>query len=318
MKDWETGRARDLLAADSGSAVEFPTRWASTRRASWPQWSRVRIASWPGIDDLRFAHRERAGPRLMRGKGERDRSDFPSWRNAGDVLHLLVEVAILLAVARGLGEVCQRLNQPSVVGEILAGVLLGPSVLGALAPVIAKWTIPQTQVQGYLLEVLGLIGVMLLLVITGFETDLALIRRKAKTAMGIAVGGLLVPFASGLVLGLWFPSDLLLEPNPRGRFRSVPATASRSPRSRSWPDPSRHALMLRDSVKRFGGGISRRHRVDDAGIVATLAAVGRSLRGTCAFASALAVFLVATRTGPLYRLQNPCLRQDRMKGRIGY
>src|SRR5688572_31319291 len=106
-----------------------------------------------------------------------------------DVLHLLIQVGILLAVARGLGEISQRLNQPSVVGEILAGVLLGPSVLGALAPTIAVWTIPQTPVQGYLLEVIGLVGVMLLLVITGFETDLALIRRKAKTDMGIAVGG---------------------------------------------------------------------------------------------------------------------------------
>ena len=129
-----------------------------------------------------------------------------------DVLHLLIQVGILLAVARGLGEICQRLNQPSVVGEIMAGVLLGPSVLGALAPVLARWTIPQTPIQGYLLEVVGLIGVMLLLVITGFETDLALVRRKAKTAMGIAVGGLLVPFASGLALGFWFPSDLLVDP----------------------------------------------------------------------------------------------------------
>ena len=238
----------------------------------------------------------------------------------GDVLHLLVEVAILLAVARGLGEVCQRLNQPSVVGEILAGVLLGPSVLGALAPVVAKWTIPQTQVQGYLLEILGLIGVMLLLVITGFETDLALIRRKAKTAMGIAVGGLLVPFASGLVLGLWFPSDLLLEPTQRAVFALFLATAMSIS---AIPVLAKILLDMRMMRRDVGQTMLAAGMIDDItgwtmlGIVATLAAVGRVAPGDVLRSLlTVAIFVGATVTvGRFIVARSLAFVQDRMKGR---
>ena len=94
-----------------------------------------------------------------------------------DVLLLLVQIAVLLLAARGLGEVAQRLNQPSVVGEILAGILLGPSLLSSLFPALGSWIMPQTPVQGYLLEVVSLLGLMFLLLSTGLETDLALIRR---------------------------------------------------------------------------------------------------------------------------------------------
>jgi Kef-type K+ transport system membrane component KefB/nucleotide-binding universal stress UspA family protein len=136
----------------------------------------------------------------------------------GDILHLLVMVAVLLAAARLLGELFTRMGQPSVIGEILAGVILGPSVLGAFAPALGAWTTPQNQVQGYLLELVGLIGVMLLLVVIGIETDLTLIRRKARIAVGISAGGLTLPLVFGLLLGLLFPADLLVDPTQRTVF----------------------------------------------------------------------------------------------------
>ena len=238
----------------------------------------------------------------------------------GDVLHLLIQVAVLLAVARGLGEICQRLNQPSVVGEILAGVLLGPSILGALAPTIAVWTVPQTPVQGYLLEVVGLVGVMLLLVITGFETDLALIRRKAKTAMGIAVGGLLVPFASGLLLGLWFPSDLLLEPTQRTVFALFLATAMSIS---AIPVLAKILLDMRMMRRDVGQTMLAAGMIDDItgwtmlGIVATLASVGRIAPGDVLRSLlTVAVFLGATVTvGRFIVARSLAFVQDRLKGR---
>jgi Kef-type K+ transport system membrane component KefB/nucleotide-binding universal stress UspA family protein len=142
-----------------------------------------------------------------------------------EVLQLVVQIAALLFFARLLGELAQRLKQPAVVGEMLAGVLLGPSVLSGLVPELGRWIVPQTTSQGHLLEVVSLIGVMLLLVLTGLEIDLALIRRRAGTALGVAAGGLLVPFAAGLALGYLLPEDLMVDAHGRPVFALFLATA---------------------------------------------------------------------------------------------
>ncbi|MGE5445542.1 MAG: cation:proton antiporter [Ignavibacteriales bacterium] len=132
-----------------------------------------------------------------------------------DVLVLVIRIAVLLFTARALGEVAQRLGQPSVVGEILAGIVLGPSLLSGFVPAINGWLVPQTKVQGYLIEVVSLIGAMFLLLITGLETDLTLIRRHARTAIGTAAGGLVIPFATGFLLGLHLPDYLLVDTGRR-------------------------------------------------------------------------------------------------------
>jgi Kef-type K+ transport system membrane component KefB/nucleotide-binding universal stress UspA family protein len=142
-----------------------------------------------------------------------------------DVLVLIVQIAVLLLAARGLGEIAQRLGQPSVVGEILAGILLGPSLLSSLVPAAGAWIVPQTPVQGHLLEVVSLIGVMFLLLITGLETDLALVRRQARTAAGASIGGIVVPFATGFLLGWYLPASLLANPGQRLIFALFIATA---------------------------------------------------------------------------------------------
>jgi Kef-type K+ transport system membrane component KefB/nucleotide-binding universal stress UspA family protein len=142
-----------------------------------------------------------------------------------DVLALVVQIAVLLFAARALGWLSQRLGQPSVVGEILAGVVLGPSVLSGLIPVVGEWVIPQNPVQGYLLEVVALIGVMLLLIVTGLETDLALIKRRIRVSFGVSAGGLSVTFAAGLALGFLIPEDLLVDPSQRTVFALFVATA---------------------------------------------------------------------------------------------
>jgi Kef-type K+ transport system membrane component KefB/nucleotide-binding universal stress UspA family protein len=135
-----------------------------------------------------------------------------------DVLVLLVQIAVLLFVARAFAEIAQRLKQPSVVGEILAGIILGPSILSGMFPALGAWIVPQTPLNGYLLEVVSLIGALFLLLITGLETDLQLIRRHARTAMGVSLGGILVTFTSGFALGWFLPADLLAEPGEGQRM----------------------------------------------------------------------------------------------------
>jgi Kef-type K+ transport system membrane component KefB len=142
-----------------------------------------------------------------------------------DILLLVLQIAVLLFAARALGEVAQRLGQPSVVGEILAGIILGPSILVAIFPELGNWIIPQTETQGYLLEVVSLIGAMFLLLITGLETDIKLIKRHARTAAGVSFGGIIVTFASGFALGQFLPDFLLADTNERLVFSLFVATA---------------------------------------------------------------------------------------------
>ncbi len=142
-----------------------------------------------------------------------------------EVLVLLVQVALLLFAARALGEVAQRLGQPAVVGEILAGIVLGPSLLSGFFPLLGEWIVPHTPTQGYLLEVVALFGAMFLLLVTGLETDLGLIRRQARTALGASLGGIVVPFATGYALGAWIPDVLLADPDRRMVFALFLATA---------------------------------------------------------------------------------------------
>jgi Kef-type K+ transport system membrane component KefB/nucleotide-binding universal stress UspA family protein len=149
---------------------------------------------------------------------------FEAASNA-EVMRLVAQVAILLLSARLLGGVAQRLGQPSVVGEILAGVVLGPSLVSGLVPAVGEWIVPHTPVQGYLLETVALIGVMLLLIVRGLETDMALIRRRLRVAFGVAVGGLLLPFVTGLALGFGLPAELLADPDARTVFALFVATA---------------------------------------------------------------------------------------------
>ena len=99
-----------------------------------------------------------------------------------DLLKLVLSMAILLVTARVFAEIMVRIGQPAVVGEILAGVVLGPAILSGIFPALNDLLIPQTPVQGQLLDAIGLMGILLLILIVGMETDLALIRTRLKTA----------------------------------------------------------------------------------------------------------------------------------------
>ena len=142
-----------------------------------------------------------------------------------DVLGLLLQIATLLVVARAFGEIARRLGQPSVVGELLAGIVLGPSLLGAFVPFVDTWLIPDPGPQGYMLEVVGMMGAMFLLLITGMETDLALLKRHSRAAAGTSLGGIALPFATGFLLGQMLPDSLLGESSQRVVFSLFLATA---------------------------------------------------------------------------------------------
>lgn len=142
-----------------------------------------------------------------------------------ELLLLLVQLALLLFVARGLGELMRRFNSPPVVGELLAGVLLGPSLLGWVFPALQSHIFPSDQNQANLLSAVSWLGVLILLVVTGLETDLNLIIRKGRTALLISLGGIVVPFVTGLGLGWLLPENFLADPSKRLVFSLFIATA---------------------------------------------------------------------------------------------
>jgi len=142
-----------------------------------------------------------------------------------ELLLFLIQVSVLLLVARGLGELMRYINLPPVVGELLAGVLLGPSVFGLLLPDLRAHIFPPSQEQSNLLSVISWLGVLFLLIVTGLETDLKLILRKGKTALLISLGGIIVPFISGFGLGWLLPDSFLADPAKRLVFSLFIATA---------------------------------------------------------------------------------------------
>ena len=141
------------------------------------------------------------------------------------VLVFLCQVLVLLVVAKGFGALLAKLGQPSVVGELLAGVALGPSLFGRVADDAQTWLFPEDAVQGAMLSGLAWMGLLLLLASTGFESDLTVIRRLGRPAVFVTLGSLLVPLVGGSLVGLVAPEDLLGDSATRLGFAAFLAVA---------------------------------------------------------------------------------------------
>jgi Kef-type K+ transport system membrane component KefB len=93
------------------------------------------------------------------------------------VLRFLAQFTLLFLAARVLGDLMKRLGQTTVIGELLAGIFLGPSLLGHVAPAAYRVLFPADPFADHLLEAVAWIGLILLLLYTGLETDLEILRR---------------------------------------------------------------------------------------------------------------------------------------------
>ncbi len=135
------------------------------------------------------------------------------------------ELLVLVVVARSLGSLMRRLGLPSVIGELGAGLLLGPSVLGKLWPSGFDWLFPADEVQSAMLLAVGWVGIALVLLVTGFETDLTLIRQLGKAVAYVTAGSLILPFVAGLVTGSVLPDSFVGEDASRLTFTLFVAAA---------------------------------------------------------------------------------------------
>lgn len=120
-----------------------------------------------------------------------------------DIVALFMSLGVLLVVARLLGELARRFGQPSVLGELAAGILLGPTLLGALAPGVYEALFPFVAEGGgpsnfsIAFEGLTTVAIAMFLLVAGMEVDLATVWRQGKLALGVGVLGIVVPFAMG-------------------------------------------------------------------------------------------------------------------------
>ncbi len=129
---------------------------------------------------------------------------------------LVVQIVLLLTVGRLLGEAMLRIGQPAVMGQLLAGILLGPSFLGALWPEAQHWLFPPGRDQKALLDGIAQLGILLLLLMTGMETDLALVRRVRRAALSVSVTGVRTSIPS-VSASCWTGEGVSALPRPARR-----------------------------------------------------------------------------------------------------
>lgn len=112
--------------------------------------------------------------------------------------HLLLSLAVIIIASRALGFCFQRLGQPPVVGEMLAGIVLGPSFVSQHWPVVADQVFPASAASS--LSAVGQIGVILFMFLVGLHLDPSLLRTRLKAVVTISQASIAVPFAMGCVL----------------------------------------------------------------------------------------------------------------------
>ena len=126
------------------------------------------------------------------------------------VLTLILQITTILVVARLFGKLFRRFGQPQVVGEMIAGIVLGPSVFGALVPTVSAYVFPAASL-GYL-NALSQIGLLLFMFMIGLEMDARMLRGTTRTALVTSHASIVLPFLLGVALAFF-----LFEQSPPAR-----------------------------------------------------------------------------------------------------
>jgi Kef-type K+ transport system membrane component KefB len=129
-----------------------------------------------------------------------------------DVLRILAALVVLLTCVTLAERVCVRLRQPPVIGDIVAGLLLGPSLLGLFAPAVGEWLFPRTGPVASALSLVYQLGLLLIMFLTGTQMRRGRSRGDTPTVAVVTVAGMLVPFLAGLGLAAWVPPARLIGP----------------------------------------------------------------------------------------------------------
>ena len=127
----------------------------------------------------------------------------------------IAQIVLLLLAGRLLGEFVQRVGQPAVMGQLVAGMLLGPSVFGMLWPDAQRAIFAGGPEQKAMLDAVSHLGILMLLLLTGMETDLKLVKSTRRAAASVSAAGIIIPFVCGVALGQVLPEAMLPRPDQR-------------------------------------------------------------------------------------------------------
>jgi Kef-type K+ transport system membrane component KefB len=125
---------------------------------------------------------------------------------------MFLSLGALLAVATLFGNVARRFKQPAVLGELLAGILLGPTVFGVLSPDWFSFLFPTNGGGALALDALATLSIVLFLLVAGMEVELSTFWRQGKTASIVGAAGITVPFTLGFIAAWLGPQTLGMEP----------------------------------------------------------------------------------------------------------
>jgi Kef-type K+ transport system membrane component KefB len=121
---------------------------------------------------------------------------------------LFLSLGVLLCVAHVLGELAQRLRQPSVLGELIAGVLLGPTVLGGIAPGLSEFLFPLQGANAIALDAIATLAIGLFLLVAGMEVDLSTVWKQGKVGCKVGITSIVIPFFIALGAAMVLPEAL--------------------------------------------------------------------------------------------------------------
>jgi Kef-type K+ transport system membrane component KefB/nucleotide-binding universal stress UspA family protein len=127
----------------------------------------------------------------------------------------IAQIVLLLLTGRLLGEFMQLLGQPGVMGQLLAGILLGPSVFGMLWPQAQHAIFASGPEQKAMLDAVSHLGILMLLLLSGMATDLNLVKNTRRAAVSVSAAGIIIPFICGVTLGQFLPEAMLPRPDQR-------------------------------------------------------------------------------------------------------
>jgi Kef-type K+ transport system membrane component KefB/nucleotide-binding universal stress UspA family protein len=234
---------------------------------------------------------------------------------------LLMQILLILALSRAVGLVFRYFRQPQVMGEMIAGIMLGPSIFGWLAPNIWRNVFPPASIDS--LNILSQIGVIFFLFLVGLELDPKLLRRRGHAAVVISHVSIIAPFLLGAGLALILYPRIFYDA-PHMRFQSVALFMGAAMSITAFPVLARILTERNLHTTKVGAVAITCAAVDDVTAWCMLAFVVAIARANGVYPAALTAVLAAIYVAVmflvvrpfLYRLQIVYDRQGRLSPTI--